>query len=169
MNTAEITVKENGQLFTYRHKDLTNYHGTGFPGGVAHAFQVLRRAIPLLDNGNPPERREIEIHTAFQGPGGRDGIEMVTRATTDGRYHIDPNLARTERGPLLARYYFVFNYRGTTVKLQVKEGLVREEFVTLEHKKDRTAEEDARLEVLKVDMSDRLLGAPCEDIYELVD
>lgn len=169
MNTAEIAVKENGQLFTYSLDDLRKYHGIGFLGGLAHAFQVLRRAIPLLDNGNPPERREIEIHTAFQGPGGRDGIEMVTRATSDGRYHIDPNLARSHRGSLLARYYFVFNYRGTTVKLQVKEGLVREEFVVLEHKKDRTPEENKRLEVLKLEMSDRLLSAPCEDVYELVD
>jgi hypothetical protein len=53
-------------------------HGGGSPGGVAHAFKVLERALPLLDTAGPPERREIVIETAFGGPGARDAFELVT-------------------------------------------------------------------------------------------
>jgi hypothetical protein len=66
------------------------------------------------------ERREIEICTAFRGPGGRDAFEMVTRAMTDGRYVVDPARERPERGDTLARYVFVLSYRGRTVRLQIR-------------------------------------------------
>jgi hypothetical protein len=68
----------------------------------------------LLADGAPPERREIAIRTAFRGPGARDAIELVTRATTDGRYVVDAALERPERGTTLMRYVFVLTYRQTT-------------------------------------------------------
>ncbi|WP_234715869.1 hypothetical protein [Sphingopyxis macrogoltabida] len=139
--------------------------------GVLGSFFNLAK-IPASSrqghDGRPPERREIEIHTAFRGLGGRDAFELVTRATSGNRYHVDSGLERTERGSVLARYYFVFSYRGRSVALQIREGLVREEFVTLEHKANRTKDEDERLEVLKAEMSARLVDAPCEEIYDIV-
>ncbi|MBP7790568.1 MAG: hypothetical protein KA024_01950 [Zoogloea sp.] len=168
MPASELVVYEDGHLLKYGHSDLLRYHGTAFPGGVAHALKAMQRAFPLLDDGRPPERREIEIHTAFRGLGGRDAFELVTRATSGNRYHVDSGLERTERGSVLARYYFVFSYRGRSVALQIREGLVREEFVTLEHKANRTKDEDERLEVLKAEMSARLVDAPCEEIYDIV-
>ena len=52
--------------------------------------------------------------------------------------------------------------------LQIRGGLVREECGTLEHKANRTKDEDERLEVLKAEMSARLVDAPCEEIYDIV-
>ena len=46
----------------------------------------------MLNNGKLLERREIELVTAFPGPGGRDAFEMVTRCVTDGRLHVDKDL-----------------------------------------------------------------------------
>ena len=46
----------------------------------------------MLNNGKLLERREIELVTAFPGPGGRDAFEMVTRCVTDGRIHVDKDL-----------------------------------------------------------------------------
>ena len=69
----KITVLEKGQKLEFSFEDLLKYHGVGYPGGVAHAFQVMQRAFPQLDDGKLLERREIELVTAFPGPGGRDG------------------------------------------------------------------------------------------------
>lgn len=163
-----LTVLENGHELHYDYADLMHYHGFGFPGGVAHAFKVMQRALPLLDAGHPPERREIDIRTAFRGPGARDAFEMVTRGLTEGRYVVDAALERPERGETLMRYVFVLTYRGTTVRLQIRDGIVRDEFIGLGRKPDRTAEEDARLEYLKREMADRLLALPAEEAYDVV-
>ena len=165
---TDLTVLENGRKLSYSYADLMHYHGFGFPGGVAHAFKVMERALPLLDSGHPPERREIEIRTAFRGPGARDAFEMVTRGLTEGRYIVDAALERPERGETLMRYVFVLTYRGTAVRLQIREGIVRDEFISLGRKPDRTPAEEARLELLKRDMADRLLALPAEAAYEVI-
>lgn len=165
---TDLTVLENGRKLNYSYADLMHYHGFGFPGGVAHAFKVMERALPLLDAGHPPERREIEIRTAFRGPGARDAFEMVTRGLTEGRYIVDAALERPERGETLMRYVFVLTYRGTAVRLQIREGIVRDEFIGLGRKPDRTPAEEARLELLKRDMADRLLALPAEAAYEVI-
>lgn len=166
--TATLHVREAGQDLHYRFADLLAYHGFGFPGGVAHGFKVLERALPLLAGGAAPERREIEIRTAFRGPGARDAFEMVTRSVTEGRYVVDAALERPERGETLARYVFVLTYRGTTVRLQIRDGLVRDEFIALGRKTDRTVEEDLRLNQLKQDMADRLLATPAAGVYDVL-
>ena len=94
---ASIEVSDRGQLLVFSFDDLLRYHGGGSPGGVAHAFKVLERSLPLLDPDGHCERREIVVETAFGGPGARDGIEMVTRAVTEDRFRVDASLARPER------------------------------------------------------------------------
>ncbi|MFM1722204.1 hypothetical protein ABEU20_000757 [Rhodococcus sp. PAM 2766] len=147
--------------------DLMKYHGPDAPGGVAHAFTVLQRALPLLGDGAPVERREVEIATAHGGPGVRDAFEMVTRAVTGGRYVVDPALARPDRGNTLADYVFRLTYRGRTVTLQVREGFVADEFIELVNTPGRTDAEEARLVVLKREMTDRLLAVPATEAYDV--
>lgn len=169
--TGTVTVSEAGTPLEFTVEDANRYHGPGFPGGVAHGFCVVQHAVALLgENGaEPVERREVSVRTAFGGPGGRDAHELVLRAVTDGRYVVDPELAETERGPVLARYVWEYTYRGRTVRLHLRdEGLVTEEFITLGAKPDRTPEEDAHLEVLKSEMAQRLLERPVGQVYEEV-
>ncbi|MET3924817.1 hypothetical protein [Devosia sp. 2618] len=167
--TNTITVLEAGQELTYGFADLARYHGFGFPGGVAHSFKVMQRALPLLGGETPPERREITIRTPFKGPGARDGFEMVTRATTEGRYIIDDSLLALERGEFLKGYVFVLGYRGKTLKLTIREGIVREEFILLSRKPDKTAAENKHLVGLKQEMADRLLVLPAVEAYDVVE
>ncbi|MCM2402863.1 hypothetical protein NBH20_16980 [Rhizobium sp. S153] len=160
-----ITVREGGKDLTFTFTDINTYHGGGFPGGVVHGLKAMQAAFPLLSD-TPPERREITVVTAFPGPGGRDAIEMATRALTDGRLTIDRSLGGKDvisdpPGP----YVWRFTYRGTTVEVRIKPGHVREEFVTLGAKRDKTDEETARHEALKVEMAERLLPLPAGDIY----
>ena len=164
--TDKINVLEDGKPLSYTYADMMHFHGFGYPGGVAHAFKVMQRAMPLLSPDGPPERREIVIRTAFRGPGGRDAFEMVTRGLTEGRYTVDHGLEKPERGNILERYVFELSYRGKTVTLQLKEGHVREEFIIVSRKPGRTPAEEDRLVWLKQEMADRLLLAPAEAVYE---
>jgi hypothetical protein len=64
-----IFVLEDGREISFSFEDMLKYHGGGSPGGVAHAFKVLERALPLLETRGGVERREVTIETAFSGRG----------------------------------------------------------------------------------------------------
>ena len=65
-----IEVLEAGKLLSFRFDEMLNYHGPGFPGGVAHGFKVMQRAFPLLDDGNLLERRGYFVRDGFSRAGG---------------------------------------------------------------------------------------------------
>ena len=168
-STETVAVLENGKPIGFTFADLAKYHGYGFPGGIAHAFKVMQRAFPLLDDGGTPERHELHLDTAFGGPGGRDAFEMVTRVVTGGRFRVDkPEIDASQ--PLFweAFYRFTWRYRGRTVALAIRSGHVREEFIRLGMQPLRSAAEDARLEELKLEMADRLMALPATEIYDVV-
>ncbi|UJW77098.1 hypothetical protein [Rhizobium sp. SL42] len=154
-----ITVLDNGHPISFTFDNINAYHGGGFPGGVAHALKAMQAAFPLLSD-TPLERREVTIVTAFSGPGGRDALEMVTRALTEGRLTVDKSIS-DHPGP----YVFRFSYRGRTAEAVIKPGHVKEEFVTLGAKQDKTPDEIARHEELKAEMAYRLLPLAAEQIY----
>lgn len=129
---ARLELLDHGEPIAISFADMLKYHGRGFPGGVAHGFKVMQRAFALICADARPERYDIAIATAFPGPGARDAFEMVTRAVTGGRYEVDLELAGADviaspRG----RYFFRLSYRGTSVELTLRPGLVRDEFVEL--------------------------------------
>lgn len=162
-----ITVREQGKSLTFSFADINLYHGGGFPGGVVHGLKAMQAAFPLLSD-EPPERREVSLVTAFPGPGGRDAIEMVTRALTDGRLVVDRsigggNVIDAPPGP----YVWRFTYRGRTVEVVIRPGHVKEEFVRLGARTDKNPAEIARHEALKVEMAERLLPLPATEIYQL--
>jgi len=163
-----LEVIENGTVIDFTVADIMKYHGPGFPGGVAHAVKVLERALPVLSPDGPAERREIVVATAHRGPGVRDTFEAVTRAVTEGHFTVDAKLERTDRGATLERYVFELSYRGTVVRLEIREGFVVDEFIALARRTDRTSEEEQRLTVLKQEMADRLLAAPADEVYDIV-
>lgn len=164
-----LAVLDRGRPLAFGFDDLMRYHGgAGSPAGVAHAFKVLERALPLLAAGAAPERREITIRTAFGGPGARDGFELVTRAVTGDRYEVDPAMVRPERGPTHERFVFVLTHRGTEVTLALREGFVTEEFIDLARTERRSAEQETRLDALKAAMTETLMACPADDVYEVL-
>jgi hypothetical protein len=163
---SELVVVDRGRRLAFTFADLMRYHGPTSPGGVAHAFKVLERALPLLDPDGAVERREIVVYTAFGGPGARDALELVTRAVTGERYRVDPALARPELGPARERFVFRLAYRGRTVTLTVRDGLVTDEFVALARRDGRSAGEEARLDALKREMAERVMAAAADDVYD---
>jgi hypothetical protein len=166
---STVEVADQGTALAYTFEDLMRYHGPGSPGGVAHALKVMERALPLLEPDGLPERREIEVRTAFAGPGARDAFEMVTRAATEARYVVDDALARPERGPTRERFVFRLGYRGRTVTVVLREGYVGEEFIALARREKRTEQEEDRLTVLKREMAELLLATPAAEVYDVDD
>jgi hypothetical protein len=164
-----IEVVDRGRPIAFSFDDMLRYHGGGSPGGVAHAFKVLERALPLLDPDEPCERREIVLDTAFGGPGARDAFELVTRAVTGERYRIDESLARPERGRTLERFVFRLSYRDRNVTLELREGFVSEEFIDLARTEKRSEEQERRLDTLKQEMADRVMARPADEVYDMTE
>ena len=165
-----IEVRENDQAFSISYEEIMKYHGTGFPGGVAYALKVMQRVFPLLDGGRPPERREIDIETAFTGKGGRDAFEMVTRCVTDGRYHVDPAMPEA-RGAVESPdgyYYFRFRYRGKTVTGTLLPAFGHEEFNRISRKTEKTPQDIQTLAKMRLDLAKRIMKASPEEAYEIV-
>jgi len=169
LSTSGIEVADQGVLLRFSFEDLLRYHGPGSPGGVAHAFKVMERAFPLLAPDGRPERRELAVVTAFGGPGARDGFELVTRAVTEGRYRVDPDLARPQRGVALERFVFRLSYRGRAVTVLAREGFVAEELIVLARREPRSPAQEQRLAALKQQMADRVMGSPAAEVYDTAD
>ncbi|MEY2512711.1 MAG: hypothetical protein QOJ89_69 [bacterium] len=167
--TDTLDVFDAGRLLSFSFDDLMKYHGPGSPGGVAQAFKILERGLPLLDPDGLCERREIAVRTAFGGPGARDAFELVTRAVTGERYVVDQSLARPERGRAMERFVFELTYRERTATLVVREGIVPDEFIELARKDGKSDDEKARLDQLKLEMVDRVMGRPADEVYDVLE
>lgn len=159
---------ERGNRVVFSLEDMFRYHGSGSPGGVAHAFKVLERGLPLLAPGGAVERREIAVATPFAGPGARDVFELVTRAVSEHRYELDRSLACPRLGLARERFVFRLRYRDRAVDLRLREGFVTVEFVELAGLEHRSSEQEQRLTILKAEMAERVLGAPAKDVYDAV-
>ncbi|UQX10151.1 hypothetical protein [Candidatus Mycobacterium methanotrophicum] len=164
-----LLVTERGQLLEFSYTDMLCYAGPYSPAGVANAFKVMQRAFAALSPNQPPQRRSVVIRTAFQGPGARDGFEAVTRAVTNGRYTVDPALARPDRGRLLGDFVFQISIAGRVATLLLRPGFVTAEFIDLVGNSDRSQAEEAHLDQLKAQLAQQILAAPAEDVYELAD
>jgi hypothetical protein len=164
---SSLEVADRGTLLRFTFEDLMRYHGPGSPGGVAIAFKVLELGLPLLESGAPPARRAIAVRTAFGGPGARDAFECVTRAVTEGRYVVDPDLARPDRGRALERFVFVLVHPKTTATVVLRPGFVDDEFVDLARVPARNSAQETRLDVLKRELAARVMAAPAADVLDV--
>jgi hypothetical protein len=164
-----LAVADQGVRLEFSFADLMRYHGPGSPGGVAHAYKVLERALPLLAPDGVPERRAITVRTAFGGPGARDAFELVLRAVTGERYVVDLTLARPERGRAAERFVFVLGHRDREVTLAVRDGFVTDEFIDLARTDPRTPEQERRLTILKAEMAERVMAARADAVYSVRD
>jgi hypothetical protein len=161
-----LVVLDAGRELSFSFGEMLNYHGGGSPGGVAHAFKVLERALPLLDAAGPLERRAIVIETSFGGPGARDAFELVTRAVSERRFRLEPELARPQLGRARERFVFRLRYRERSVTLTLRPGFVSTEFIDLTRDQARTAADEKQLTTMKVEMAERVMSAAAGDVYD---
>lgn len=162
-----LEVADHDDLVAITFEDLLKYHGRSSIAGLAHGFKALERALPLLAGGAPPDRYDIRIESAFPGDGARDAFEMVTRAVTDGRYLVEPEIAPSHapRGPS-GRFFFRFHYGATTVALTLRSGFMSDEFIDVVCQGADTPEEVEVAARMKQEMADRLQGLPAAEVYD---
>lgn len=129
----------------------------------------MQRAFAVLSPDGPVQRRSVVVRTAFQGPGARDGFELVTRAVTDGRYTVDLSLARPDRELLLHSLVFEIGVGDRCATLLLRNGVVSGEFMDLAGKSDRSEAEESRLDELKADLARRLLATPADEVYDVAE
>lgn len=165
---ASLTVAENNQPLTFTYDDFVRYHGFKSPCGLSQAFKVLEVALPLLEDGQPIERRELKIDTAFTGPGARDGFECIARAVSDDRYNVDPRLGGegVTESPS-GKYYFRLQYRDKVVELKLKPEHIRQDYIELSRKPKRSEEDQRELQGLKQELADRVLPLTSEQLYDV--
>lgn len=165
--TEALTVEERGRTITFTFDDMMRYHGPHSPAGVAMAFKVMQRAFAALSPDRPPERRSINVRTAFRGPGARDGFEAVTRAVSDGRYTVDRALVRADRGRLLEDFVFVVGIADRAATLLLRDGFVTEEFIDLARSEQRNDVQEERLDELKAQLAQQVLKGPTQDVFDI--
>ena len=163
-----ILVQELGQLLEFSYTDMLCYAGPHSPAGVASAFKVMQRAFAALSRNQPPQRRSIVIRAAFDEPGIRDGFEAVTRAVTDGRYIIEPALARPDRGRHSARLRLPGHHQRPHGDADAAARLHHRRLLALSGKPERDQADEAHLDELKTQLAQQILAASAEDVYELV-
>ncbi|PLW76620.1 hypothetical protein [Cohaesibacter celericrescens] len=166
MSNHSITLFEQGREISYNFEDLEKYHGIFAPGGIAQAIKVMQKAIPLLSDDGYIERRELKFTTSFPGGGFRDAIEMMTRAVSEDRYHLDPELNASLRDKgNRSKFLFHISYRDKTVKLILRAGHVRDEFFELVGLETKSNDQTMRIAELKLEMTQRLLKVDGRFVY----
>ena len=108
------------------------------------------------------------MHTAFRGPGARDGFEAVTRAVSDGRYIVDRTLV--QGGPRQAAGGLRVRGRGRRAHrdLLLRDGFVTEEFIDLARAENRSDKQEQRLDELKAQLAQRVLSTASVDVFDAV-
>ncbi|MCG8511072.1 MAG: hypothetical protein MI741_17770, partial [Rhodospirillales bacterium] len=139
-------------------------------GGVALAFKVLEYVFSKLSPEEIPQRDKIEVFTAFPGSGAIDGFEMVTRAVTQGRFELDETFVEPRALPAVTgQFYFRITYRGKTLAVSPKAGLIPDRFFELSrlHKAGGATPDDTiEFQGMKEALADALMAAKAEDLFD---
>ncbi len=163
-----VEVTERGRTIAFTFEDMLRYDGPGSPAGVACAFKAVQLAFAMLSPDRPPPRRSVTVRTPFRGPGARDDFEVVTHAVTDGRYVVDRELVRADRGMLVEDFAFGISVGGRSVTAVLRDGFVTEEFIRLARTDTRTDAEEGRLDELKVATARRIVAVPAGQVFDVV-
>ena len=128
---AELVVLDRGARIGFSFRDLMSYHGPGSPGGVAHGFKVMERALPLLAPDGPPERREIAVRPRSAARARATRSSSCCARSPRGATRSTPRSRGPSAGGRASASCSALAYRGREVALGVREGFVTEEFLTL--------------------------------------
>lgn len=170
-----LMIKDRNDVLTISFRDMVNYHGREFIGGVAMAFKLMELAICLLSPDETPSREKFAILLGVHGPGIIDGLEMVTRAKSRGTLLIDPPVSFSKDAPdaadgLGGKYYFEIDYGGKKLILSLKYGLLPSEFITLAYKTHDgtlTPADAVRLSVIKEEIAEFLLSREATSLFNI--
>ncbi|MEK3909955.1 FmdE family protein [Paenibacillus sp. FSL H7-0331] len=155
-----------------RFEDIEKYHCGQYLMAIAVAFRMLQAGIQELCGDQAPLRKDITIMSGHGGPGFRDAIEYVTRATTHGTLTVDVNYPVAQYDPHRAQSYtFVITISGgDSVEISLNDGFLPLEFYDLLEKGragTRTENDELRLDQLKKELCERALAMSTEELLTI--
>ena len=145
----------------------------GYRNIIASALmaRLFGRAFADLAEGDPVDRNELHLLTAFPGPGILEAIELVTRIPSR---HPDRLLIDTSAGPPevpvapKGRFYFEVqvgcNRRGYWPPKKIFDDLFRD-MVKRYQTGEGTEEEQQRYRVFKQGKANQILAFPEEELF----
>ncbi|NHN30442.1 hypothetical protein [Paenibacillus agricola] len=171
----EIAVRDGRtaeHLKIIRFDDIEKYHCGQFLMAIAVAFRMLQAGIEELCGNEPPQRKDIKVLSGHGGPGFRDAIEYVTRATTHNSLTVDVNYPVAQYDPHRAQSYtFVISIAGRSpVEVSLKDGFLPLEFYDLLEKGragTRTESDELRLDFLKASLCKRALAMTQDELLQV--
>lgn len=171
-----IYVRDRETVIPVSYPEMLKYHGSTYVAGVAMAYKMLELALSSLAGEEVMPRDEISILLGVNGPGIIDGIEMVTRANTQGRLTVDQGMAFDKDAPDAAdgaggKYYFEVVCNGKKVSLTLKHGIIPSEFIELSYKVHAgtiTSEEAIKLQKLKEEIAAFMMASAAGDLFTVL-
>lgn len=153
-------------------EDIEKYHCGQYLMAIAVAFRMLQAGIQELCGDQAPLRKDITIMSGHGGPGFRDAIEYVTRATSHGALSVDVNYPVAQYDPHRAQSYtFVITISGgDSVEVSLNDGFLPLEFYDLLKKGragTRTENDELRLYQLKKELCERALAMSTEELLTI--
>ncbi len=125
-----IIVQHDGGPVEIFYEEIVKYHDKNHWGGVALAWKIITLANEILNDGKALERQLVRIRTGLNPPGLLDGFEFLTRAVTRQRLVVDASLNQGPKSPF-GSFSFVIGYGEKRLGLQLKEGLLPDDFAAL--------------------------------------
>ena len=166
----QLLVRDHDGLLAIGRDDLVRYAGAGQIVAAALCLRLFGCAFAELSPAEPPHRNSIQVLTAFPGEGIIDCVEMVTRARTRGRLHINPQAGSAHALPApIGRFYFEIAIEDRRRAYCLREGFFTPEFVrqiALHQEGLGTPQQLVTYQQSKHALIGHLLGAPAHALFE---
>jgi len=167
--TNELKIRDAIGEITITFEEMCKYHGKDFLGGIALSFKVLQIAFSKLTGDEPPERSKIRLVLGFSPPGVLDALEYATRAISQHRIIIDPDIGIGPKS-VSGTYYFEVHYEKKKITMWLKEGLLPDDFFGLAQKGlagVATADELRRWHEYKMQLGKTIMSKDPADVLEV--
>lgn len=168
MPDTDLLVLSGDEPVTLTYEGAAAYHGHAALAMLALTYQGVRGALARLSPDGPAPRDRLSVVSGHPGPGVRDAIEFVTRATTRGAYQVDRSLPEARLNPYLdISYSFRITLGDRTVQAALRPGVLPDRFFELVGTPaDRhTAETRAEGAALRRSIAARVLQEEPEALY----
>ena len=160
-----LIIHDDEVRIAFQREDLMRYSGAR---GLIASGVVLRLLLAASEDLCPneiPYRKEFRFRTAFPGDEVRDGIELVTRAVTQGRYVLDLSIAPDSAPdtPAGGKMYFEVAYKDKAMAYALDPEIFTQEWLeeVVRHQEGSLSEEEhAKYLEYKYTILGKLLSRP---------
>ncbi len=170
MSDSIIVLHDSGEI-AISYEELVKYHDKNHWGGVALAWKIIQLAAEKLNDGKALDRRLVRIRTGLNPPGLVDGFEYLTRAVTRQRLVVDASLDQGPKSPF-GSFSFVIGYGKKRLAIQLKEGLLPDDFASLGRKCQAgmgSEEEKTRWTGIKHSLGEIIMGKEPQELFDMVE